>query len=203
LRRFNGIDSEVLYPPLFQPERFHCNPANNEIVCIARVEQHKRQLLLVEAMRFTHSDVRLRICGSSTNGDYAWQLRTTIRSAGLSDRVTFDERWISEAEKVEILADSLAAAYLPLDEDSYGYSSLEAAHSRKAVLTTTDSGGVLELVQDMVSGFVVPPDPQAIGDAMDRLFLDKGRTRTMGENARTRVDELEISWPHVLERLLA
>ena len=33
---------------------------------------------------------------------------------------------------------ALAVAYVPDDEDSYGYPSLEAAHARKAVLTASD-----------------------------------------------------------------
>ena len=72
-----------------------------------------------------------------------------IADHGLSHRVIFEDRWISEEEKVERLATALAVAYVPDDEDSYGYPSLEAAHARKAVLTASDSGGVLELVSDV------------------------------------------------------
>lgn len=203
LRSFNGIESEVLYPPLFRPERFHHRTLGDEIACVCRVEHHKRLHLLVDALRFTRTGVRLRLYGVSSNRDYADDLRRRIREAGLDDRVTFDDRWISEEEKVEAFADCLAAAYVPLDEDSYGYPSLEAAHSSKAVLTTTDSGGVLELVQDGVNGIVVEPQPQALGEAMDRLYLDRDATRRMGESARARLDDLDISWDHVLERLLS
>ncbi|MBF6907491.1 glycosyltransferase, partial [Acinetobacter baumannii] len=122
---------------------------------------------------------------------------------GLQDRVTLDNRWISEEEKVEFLADCLAAAYLPVDEDSYGYPSVEASHARKAILTTTDSGGVLELVQDGVNGFVAEPTPQALAAAMDELHRDRSLATTMGANALARLDELNISWSHVLKRLLA
>ena len=203
LRHFNGVDSEVLYPPLFAPERFACRSFNDEIVSIGRIEHHKRQHLLVQAMRFSRTSVKLRICGASSNDLYGDDLRSQIREADLGDRVTFEDRWISEAEKVDILADCLATAYVPLDEDSYGYASLEAAHASKAVLTTTDSGGVLELVEDGLNGLVVEPEPQALGEAMDRLFLEREPTRRMGENARARTDHLDISWARVLERLLS
>jgi glycosyltransferase involved in cell wall biosynthesis len=203
LRRFNGMESEVLYPPLFRPERFHRRTLTDEIACVCRLEHHKRQHLLVDALRFTRTGVRLRLYGASSNHDYADDLRRRIREARLDDRVTFEDRWISEEEKVEAFADCLAAAYVPLDEDSYGYSSLEAAYSSKAVLTTTDSGGVLELVQDGVNGIVVEPHPQALGEAMDRLYLDRDGTRRMGERARARLDDLDISWEHVLERLMS
>jgi glycosyltransferase involved in cell wall biosynthesis len=203
LKQFNRIDGEVLYPPVFQSERFHCRGYNDEIVCICRLEHHKRQHLLIQAMRHTRTPVRLRLCGTSAGPDYPASLRRQIAESGARERVTLEDRWISEEEKVEYLADCLAAAYLPHDEDSYGYPSVEAAHARKAVLTTTDSGGVLELARDGDNGYVVEPTPQAIAEAMDRLYLDRAASEAMGARAQARLGELGISWGHALRRLLA
>ncbi|BAL22591.1 glycosyltransferase family 4 protein [Azoarcus sp. KH32C] len=203
LQRYNRIDSEVLYPPIFRPERFHCADYNDEIVYICRVEHHKRQHLLLEAMRYTRTPVRLRLCGASAGEAYAKELQSTAASRKLRDRVIFDHRWITEEEKSEILAHCLAAAYLPLDEDSYGYPSLEASHAAKPILTTSDSGGVLELVVDGLNGRVCDPDPKALAEAMDELYRDREKTRQMGANAAQRIKDLDISWQHVLERLLA
>ena len=203
LTRFNQVDSEVLYPPVYESERFHCAGFNDEIVCICRVEHHKRQHLLVEALHHTRSPVRLRLCGLSSGGDYPNQLHQRVSELGLTDRVIFDNHWITEDEKVDLLANCLAAAYLPLDEDSYGYPSVEASHAAKPVLTASDAGGVLELVQDGVNGYVAEPLPESIAAAMDKLYSDKKTTEAMGKNARSRIDEMNISWSHVLERLLA
>jgi len=71
------------------------------------------------------------------------------------------------------------------------------------VLTTFDSGGVLELVRDGSNGYVVDALPEALGEAMDRLYLDRAKTEAMGRNARDRLTGLNISWSHVLQRLLA
>lgn len=203
LRQFNGVDSEVLYPPVFAPERFTCRGFSDEVVYICRMEHHKRQHLLVEAMKYTRTPVRLRLCGRSSNTGYNRQLSEAIRDNALDQRVVLDDRWIPEEEKVDLLADCLAAAYLPLDEDSYGYPSIEASHASKAILTTTDSGGVLELVNDGINGLVAEPDPRALARAMDALYSDRERTRSMGEAAQARLVELNISWSHVLQRLLA
>lgn len=203
LKRFNQIDSEILYPPVFQSERFHCSSSNDEIVCICRSEHHKRKHLLVEALQYTRTPVRLRLSGAFSGADYARDLTLRISELGLADRVTIDNRWISEEEKVTLLANCLAAAYLPLDEDSYGYFSVEASHASKPILTTSDSGGVLELVQDDMNGYITEPSPEALADAMDRLYLDRTKTEAMGVRALERLADLNISWPHVLERLLA
>jgi glycosyltransferase involved in cell wall biosynthesis len=203
LQRYNGVASEVLYPPVFQPERFYCAGFNDEIVYICRLEHHKRQHLLVEAMRYTQTPVRLRLAGTSAAADYPRDLQRRIAECGLSERIVLENRWISEREKVEWLANCLAAAYLPLDEDSYGYPSVEASLAEKSILTALDSGGVLELVRDGVNGYVSENTPQALAEAMDRLFLDRNGTAAMGQNARERLSELNISWSHVLRRLLA
>ncbi|QAU24996.1 glycosyltransferase [Dyella sp. M7H15-1] len=203
LSDFNGVTSEVLYPPLIAPERFYCRSFNDEIVCICRLEHHKRQHLLVEAMKYTRTPVRLRLCGSSSGCGYPELLRRAIEGNALDKRIVLDERWISEEEKVELLASCLASAYFPLDEDSYGYPSLESSYSSKAILTASDSGGVLELVEDGVNGVVVDPEPRAIAVAMDNFYLQRERTKEMGVAAMKKLSELNISWEHVLRRLLA
>lgn len=203
LKTFNQVNSEVLYPPVFQPERFYCRNYNDEILCICRLEHHKRQHLLIEAMQYTRTPVRLRLCGSSSGPNYPQVLRKLISDLHLQERIILDVRWISEQEKVDYLSDCLAATYVPLDEDSYGYPSLEASYADKAILTTSDAGGVLELVQDGMNGYVTEPCPHAIAEAMDRLYLDRKTTQTMGKNAGIRIAELNISWSHVLQRLLS
>jgi glycosyltransferase involved in cell wall biosynthesis len=203
LKTFNDIESEVLYPPVFQSERFYCREYNDEILCICRLEHHKRQHLLIEAMQYTKTPVRLRLSGATSSKNYPESLMTDITRLGLQERVILENRWITEAEKVEQLAVCLATAYLPLDEDSYGYPSVEASHAAKAILTTSDSGGVLELVEDGLNGYVTEPLPQAIAEAMDKLYRDRKKTKQMGEDARARLLELNISWDHVLGRLLA
>lgn len=203
LKKFNQVDSEVLYPPVFNPARFYCKTYNDEVVCICRLEEHKRQHLLIEAMYYTTTPIRLRICGASMNSAYVLQLQKSISSLQLKEKVILENRWISEEEKADYLAHCLAAMYLPFDEDSYGYPSIEASHSAKAILTTTDSGGVIELVQDGVNGFVTEPEPKALAEALDKLYRDRANTIAMGQNAKHRLKELNINWEHVLKRLLA
>jgi glycosyltransferase involved in cell wall biosynthesis len=203
LRTFNGVRGEVLLPPIFQPERFGFGALNDEIVVVSRLVRHKRQDLLIEAMRFTKTEVKLRLVGASDKSAYATELRNQVRDARVGDKVTVEDRWISEQEKVQILADCLALAYVPVNEDSYGYPTLEAAYSSKATLTTSDSGGVLEFVQDGLTGRVADPDPASLAAAMDELFRNREATQKLGSNARARVDELKVTWSHVLERLLA
>lgn len=200
LEKFNRIDSEVLYPPMRHPERFVCLGYGDEIVSICRFESHKRLHLLVEAMKHTASPVRLRLCG--VGNDYSDRLVAIAREARLSN-IAFELEWISEERKVEVLSHALAVAYIPVDEDSYGYPLLEAAHSRKPLVVASDGGGTLEFVNHGAEGLVVDPDPKIIADAFDRMWSDRELTRRMGEASHARIAEMGISWPHIVSRLLA
>jgi len=201
LKRFNGLASEPLYPPIFQPERFRNDGYGDEIVYVCRVEPHKRQQLLIEAMRHVETDVRLRLCGVASSPAYGDELRALIDELGVGERVAFEDRWITEQAKADKLAGALAVAYLPRDEDSYGYPSLEAAHSGKAVITCGDSGGTLELVEDGRNGFVTEPDPRALAQVMDRLYADRASAGRMGRANLERLGELKIDWNHVVEAM--
>ena len=203
VKRYNGLEPGVLPPPLHDTRRFSDAGQGDEIVYICRTEGHKRQHLLLEAFSHVRTPVRLRICGTGSNPAYGETMRQYIAENGLESKVTFLERWITEDEKAGWLSTALAAAYLPEDEDSYGYPSLEAAHSHKPLLTTTDSGGVLEFVQHGRNGLVAEPDPRALAEAIDQLWTDRQKTRAMGEEAHSRVSELKIDWSHVVERLLS
>jgi glycosyltransferase involved in cell wall biosynthesis len=202
LIRFNGVESEVLYPPVFRPERFFSAEFGKSITCISRLEPHKRQDLLIDALSLTKTPVQLRLIGTGANKAYVSKLRKMISSNGLRDRVALENRWVSEDEKVEMLSKALGAAYIPVDEDSYGYPTLEAAHASKPTITVNDAGGVSEFVRDGENGFVSEPTPEALADAMDRLYLDRALATRMGSNARETISEMGISWDRVLEKLL-
>lgn len=203
LNKFNRLPSEVLYPPVLDPSQFYCERYDPTIVCICRMEHHKRQHLLVEAMRYTKSPAKLILAGKSHSGSYPRSLKLTVLKYCLQSKVQILDRWISEEEKAQLLSTCSAAAYLPFDEDSYGYPSIEAQHAQKAVLTTHDSGGVLELVQDGVNGLICDPDPRAIAQAIDRLIDTPGFAERMGQEGPRRMNTLGIHWDRVISRLTA
>ncbi len=64
----------------------------------------------------------------------------------------------------------------------------------------TDSGGNREVVEDGVSGFVVPPgDPQEVARALRRLREDAELRRRLGEAGRARL-ERRFSVPQMVDR---
>jgi glycosyltransferase involved in cell wall biosynthesis len=201
LRRYNGISSQVLYPPIANPERFFNETWGSELVFICRIERHKRQHLAIEAMKHVKTPVRLRVCGMSGDSRYLESLVELIRTECLEDRVTLDNRWISEGEKAHLLAIALANVYLPADEDSYGYPTLEAAHSSKATISTEDAGGVREFVVDEETGIITAASPLALAEIFDRLYLDRALAERLGTEAKKRISDLKIDWQHVTDAI--
>jgi glycosyltransferase involved in cell wall biosynthesis len=203
VREFNGLDPEPLFPPIGgDTSRFHTDGYGDFVFYPSRVTPIKRQFLAVQAMRFTTSAVRLVIAGKPDSDQFGKMISDYVHEHNLGDRVELKLGWLPEQEKVDLLARCLALAYLPLDEDSYGYPSLEASHSAKAIVTLRDSGGALEFVRHEKEGLIAEPNARDLARAFDRLYEDKQATERMGAQSFMRRDELKIAWPHVIRRLL-
>ena len=203
MRTFNGVEPSVLYPPLGDEDSYYCEEPENYVFFPSRINSVKRQELAAEAMGHVSSDVRLVIAGDADfRGTDIERLSKLLDERELHGRVELLAGWLPERRKLELLAHSLGVLFTPYDED-YGYVTLEGFLASKPVITCTDSGGPLELVEDGVSGWVAEPDPRSIAEAIDRLAASRERAGRMGLNGRERVRALEINWNRVIEELTA
>jgi glycosyltransferase involved in cell wall biosynthesis len=125
-------------------------------------------------------------------------LRADLEKAAPGLRVELPG-FVADDDLIERYARALAVVYAPFDED-YGYVTLQAFLAAKPVITAKDSGGVLEWVDDGVTGIVTDGSAAATGAAIDRLAGDRELARRMGEAGRERVKDL--AWGPVVERLL-
>ena len=203
LRRYNGIEADgVLYPPLMRPELFEPGESGDYFFYPSRLNTIKRQHVAIEAMRHVRSPFRLVIAGAADEESYGAHLRELVARWDLGGRVEF-LGYISEEEKARRMADCFAALYLPFDEDSYGYVTLEAFHCHKAVLTFADSGGTDEVIVDGENGRILDPTAEALAEGMERLWADRRAAAGMGHEAHATIARHGIEWPHILERLVA
>ena len=107
---------------------------------------------------------------------------------------------LDDVQLLHHLSRCRAVAFLPLDED-YGFVTVEAFQAGKPLVTTADAGGVLELVDDGINGFVCTPEPRAIAARLDQLWADREAARQMGAAGRERVRE--IAWDRVIQELMS
>ncbi len=196
LAQYNGLSGSPLYhpPPLY--DRLHSGPPGDYVLCPTRLAQNKRPQLVVAAMASVRHPIRAVIAG---RGPLAADLRAQADTLGVGERIDLPG-FVTDDDLVELYANALAVIYPPLDED-YGYVTLQAFLAGKPVITTSDSGGVLEWVTDGVTGLVTDGTPEAIGLAIDRLASSPELAHRLGEAGRQLV--VDLDWAPVVARLLA
>jgi glycosyltransferase involved in cell wall biosynthesis len=196
LERFNGLAATALYPPPQHVGRYRNDGYGDYLFCAGRLDRLKRLDLALDALARCRSGARLRIAGT---GPLEPELRRQIARLNLEHRVEL-LGFVSVEDLVALYGGCRAALYAPLNED-YGYVTVEAFLSHKPVLTTTDAGGPLEFVTDQASGWVVPPEADALAEAIDRLWeLPSSRLTEMGAAGHAQV--AGITWDAVIDRLV-
>jgi glycosyltransferase involved in cell wall biosynthesis len=198
LEQWNGVRAQPpLYPPLPRDDGFFTGGQERYIYCPSRLERHKRQSLLIEAMTHVRGDVKAIIAGEG--GAYYAYLEQVER-LGLRDRVLLCGK-VSHEVHATWYAHSLGVFFGPDDED-YGFVTLEAMLSGKPVITCTDSGAPLEFVRDGVEGFVIQPDARALAACIEKLAADPKRARDMGMAGQAAYRALGLDWKTTAQALL-
>lgn len=195
LRRHLGIEAEVLHAPPPLEGKLQPGGQGDYVLTVSRLDRMKRIELLIDALAAGRSGMRARIAG---DGPERNALERRIAERGLGARVELLGR-VDDDELVRLYAGARAVFYAPYDED-YGYAAIEAFMSGKPVVTTSDSGGVLEFVEDERSGLVVAAgDVAGLAAALDRLAADADLSGRLGATGRRAVSH--IRWQRVVETL--
>jgi len=202
LKYYNNIESISLPSPINDPQNFNGKTQASYIFAGGRVNSGKRQFLLIQALKYAKG-VNLIIAGPPDNQEEAEKIYKIVEEENVKDRVKIDLRFLSREEYADYVNRSSAVAYLPFDEDSAGYVTMEAFQAKKPVITTTDSGGVLEIVAHNKTGWVVEPNAEELGVAMCDAIMNPKKTLELGEKGRVILDLLGLNWENTIKRLLA
>ena len=132
------------------------------------------------------------------DGEERPALEALAKELRVDDRVRFAGR-VSDEGVLDLLARCRAVCFPPFQED-YGFVTVEAFASRKAVVTCRDSGGPAELVTDGVAGFVADPSPDAVARSLRVLADDRQAAERMGEAAF--VAGANLTWSNVARELV-
>jgi glycosyltransferase involved in cell wall biosynthesis len=195
LERYNGLSAPALHHPPRLAPRLRPGPAGDYLLSVGRLETLKRVDLAIRALALGPPGLRLIVAGE---GPQRGALERLAAGLGLSDRVRFAGR-VDDETLIQLYAGALAVVFAPFDED-YGYVTLEAMLSAKAVITARDSGGPVEFVEDGVTGEVCEPSPEALAGAFAALHANAPRAAALGDAGRQRA--LTVTWDGVIETLL-
>jgi glycosyltransferase involved in cell wall biosynthesis len=128
------------------------------------------------------------------------ELEELARRLGIAERTRF-LGWVPNAELPRFYR-SAAVSVIPSLEEGFGIPAAEAMGCEVPVVAS-DAGGLPEVVEDGVTGLVVPRgDVDALADALVRLLSDADLRRRMGREGRKRALR-RFDWDHSAERFEA
>jgi glycosyltransferase involved in cell wall biosynthesis len=147
------------------------------LLCSGRMVREKGMHVLVDAMgHLAHREARLVLVGDGPE-------RGALEAAA-GDRVMFTG-WVA-TEAVHKLAARATVVIVPSLAEGFGLVALEGSQMARPVIAS-DTGGLPEVIQDGVTGLLVPPgDPRRLAAAIDRLLDAPDLARALGRAGRGR-----------------
>ena len=191
---YNGIDTDVFK----KVEGVVKEP--NSLIVVANTRDRKKGILyLLQAVRLLKEDIPLKLTIVDDPDPDEGFAPYLVRKYGLEDSVSFTGR-LTTPELVKHYCRAEIAVTASTYE-GFGLPAAEAMACSTPVVATT-AGALPEVVEDGVTGILVPPaNPPALSAAIKRLLGDEALRWRMGEAGRKRV-ERHFSWRETAQRTI-
>jgi glycogen synthase len=192
----NGIDPERFRRTERRDalERYGVHPPF--VLFVGRITDQKGIFHLLEAAAKLPPGVQVVLCASAPDTP---EIEERLRRAVPQHA---NALWINRMVPVEDVVQlySHAAVFAcPSVYEPFGLINLEAMACQTPVVASA-VGGILEVVEDGVTGYLVPPGrPDDLAAALRRLLDDPTTARAMGQAGRRRVEE-RFAWASVAAR---
>lgn len=149
---------------------------------LGRLDDQKRQHLVIEALRGTNDNIHLIITGEETDPSrrYKKYLEKLIKEKDLEGRVHIFP-FMKDTPLFYAAIDVFVMASL---NETFGMVTIEAMASGKPVLGS-NAGGTAEIVRDQTTGILFKPDDVlSLREGINHLFQNKEFSSTLGQNAK-------------------
>jgi glycosyltransferase involved in cell wall biosynthesis len=201
----NGVDTQVFRPsqaPAGMREALGLSQENPVVLFAGRFHPVKGLTLLFKAMRkvlAAHAEARLLVIGGGDSAEET-RIEAARSAAGLGNAVIMIGRVAHEDMPAYYASASILA--LPSLMEATNIAALEAMACGLPVVATA-VGGMPEVIEDGVSGRLVPPrNPASMAEAIISLLRNDDLRRSMGAAARRRIEQ-RFAWPGIAERTVA
>ncbi len=207
VREMTGVEPVVIPYGVRWPER---EPGSAErdplhVLAVGRLIERKGYPVLIQAMaglRRRFPEAHLTIVGE---GQQRPALEALVEELRLSDSVTLAGR-VSDEELARLYR-SAGVFVLPAvvdrsgDTEGLGVVLLEAMSYGVPVIASA-VGGITDIVEDGVTGLLVPPGrPELLADAIARLLADRALARALAEQGAA-VNRRRFDWDRIADAYL-
>jgi starch synthase len=192
----NGIDHERYRHTSRREALARLGVREPYVLFVGRITDQKGIFDLTDAASELPADVQVVLCASAPDTpEIEARLRRTVEGRpGI--------RWFGEmlpAEDVIQLYSHAAVFCCPSVYEPFGIINLEAMACGTPVVASA-VGGIIEVVEDGITGLLVPPgQPRELAAALNAVLGDPARATAMGAAGRKRVEE-HFSWASVAAR---
>jgi len=184
---FPGAKVELVAQGIEGPATAPGLPGALVVGMIARFDKVKGHEILIDAIARLKARVpglRARCAG---DGLLLERLRWQLKPAGLDGTMAFPGR---VDDKEAFMAASRVGVIPSLGSEAVSRAALEWMSLGRA-LVASSVGGLPDLIEDGVTGLLVPPgDSKALADALAKLLLEPELAEAMGRAGRKRWEEL-------------
>lgn len=148
--------------------------------------------------KYLNLPLKLLIVGG---GSLESSLKKLVKELNIEDKTVFTGKVpFTDVPKYHNML-SVSVSVSVSNSESFGVAIIEASSCGKPVVVS-NVGGLPEVVEDGISGFVVPPrDPRKTAEAIEKLVLDKSLRGQIGRNGRERVNKL-YNWEDNVKQMI-
>ena len=195
----NGIDTSEYLPDAGTDvlSKYGIDPARPYVIFVGRITRQKGVPVLLRAASALDPSAQLVLCAGAADtpelADEVAGLVSALQAA--RSGVLWIPEMLPKPAIIQLLTHAAVFA-CPSVYEPLGIVNLEAMACGTAVVGSR-VGGIPEVVDEGVTGLLVPPDdPAALADALNALLRDPARAAAMGRAGRDRA-VTEFSWDAV------
>ena len=214
---YNGIDLDEYQRTAETTAliKYGVDPALPYVLFVGRITRQKGVTHLVEAIRYLPRDTQVVLCaGAPDTPEIAAEMWKKVEEArALNPNVVWIEKMVTKPEVIQLYSNA-SVFCCPSVYEPFGIINLEAMACRAPVVASA-TGGILEVVVDGVTGYLVPfdqdpattfpsnPDKFArdLAEKISDLLADPEKAKRFGEAGRKRVEET-FAWSAIADQTL-
>jgi starch synthase len=215
---YNGIDLDEYQQTSDTTAltKYGVDPSQPYILFVGRITRQKGVTHLVEAIQYLPAGTQVVLCaGAPDTPEIAAEMREKVEAARLlNPNVVWIEKMVTKPEAIQLYS-NCSVFCCPSVYEPFGIINLEAMACRAPVVASA-TGGILEVVVDGETGYLVPfeQDPvtsfplhadkfaRDLAEKLSTLLADPSKAKQFGEAGRKRVEET-FAWTAIADQTIA